>query len=312
MSLITKFTNIFSKTESTNLLCISLRNNNLSYCYAPSSFKFSHFENEAEVATSISELQTEEIPLIAGSYTQGIEKLLSQNNISGQCHLILNPKQYHLIQVAKPNVPEAELNGALKWQVKDLVPIAPENMVLDFFNSTDDEQVNVVCASLTELQTFVDVINKQNVTLSSITTPEFAFASLLPVSENAVMLVCQQADEEIFILVVQSGRILFYRHLRGFAQIAQKTEDELGYGIIDMLSLEIQKSSDFFERQLKQAAISEIKIIIPIEKEQYLAEKLANNTNVPLTLLDLPEQTKAQRNYATVLGAAMQHQQVNK
>ena len=85
-------------------------------------------------------------------------QLKNDFELSGQAHLVLNDQQTQIVQVDKPSVPEAEITSALKWQIKDLVTIAPDNMVLDYFDApalaNSKDKINVVCASLSELKGF--------------------------------------------------------------------------------------------------------------------------------------------------------------
>jgi MSHA biogenesis protein MshI len=76
-------------------------------------------------------------------------------------------------------------------------------------------------------------------------------------------------------------------------------------GIVDALSLEVQRSIDYFERQLKQSPIQSIEIIVPMKNEAFLANKLAENVSVPVHLFSLPEQYSEQRDYAACIGATM-------
>lgn len=298
MSLLTRITNIFSAKQSNQSIGIALQKNALTLCSIPVSLD--KHDNEKAVFNSSA--------LVAESYEQTIASLQDELSLSGKVHLIINEQQSQVVQIDKPSVPEAELHGALKWQVKDLVTIAPENMVLDYYDApimAGKEKLNVVCAPLKELKQLVQSITEAGLALESIITQEFAFKSLLPVQPDACLLVCQQPNEEIVLMIVKQGQIYFYRRLRGFAQIANKTEEELSFSVIDALSLEIQRSTDYFERQLKQAPIKEIKVLLPIALEGFVARKLSENTNVPVTLLDLPQPYHEQREYGAVIGASM-------
>jgi MSHA biogenesis protein MshI len=180
-------------------------------------------------------------------------------------------------------------------------------MILDYFDGPTlaggHDKINVVCVAKNDLVALVAIFNDAQLNIKSITTEEFAFASLLPLQEDAVLFVCQQPNEEINLLIVKNGQLFFSRRLRGFAQIANKSEDELTRDIIDSLSLEIQRSTDYFERQLKQAPIKIIEILIPMEKEAFLASKLAENTNVEVKLFTMPETLESLRGSAVAIGA---------
>ncbi|MBL4911254.1 MAG: hypothetical protein JKX78_14735 [Alteromonadaceae bacterium] len=298
MSLINNVNQLFVKKKATQLLGISLRKNSLSYCYI------------GNVNNVQADMRCKQINSISTDYNIVFENFAKKEQVKGRCRLVLAASQYQIVQIAKPAVPEDEIAAALKWQIKDLVPYAPDNMVVDYFYgpklSDGSEKLYVVCAPLDELQTLVSSINSADITLTSIIVEEFAFARLLPFSDNAQLMLCQKPDEEIFILIVQQGRVCFYRHLRGFTHLVNKNKEELTFGIIDNLSLEIQKSTDFFERQLKQPVIKAINVILPVANEAYIADKLAENTNVPVSVLALPEGFENYREMAAAIGVLMQ------
>ncbi len=304
MSLLTQISNIFSKKQPKQLVGIALQRKSLNLCIIPLSDKV--ISNEIE---STEEAIFKRRDIESSDFTSVMERLKRRYDLTYKCHLVLNSLQAHIVQVEKPKVPKSEVIAALKWQIKDLVPISPENMVLDYFDGPllagGMEKINVVCSPISELKEMVSVLNTGTARVASITIEEFAFANLLPTQNDASLLVCQQPNEEIVLLIVKQGKLYFNRRLRGFSQIANKTEDELAMVVIDSLALEIQRSSDYFERQLKQAPIKDIKVLLPIESEGFFARKLAENTHIPVTLLALPEAYKDQREYAAAIGATM-------
>ncbi|MBA6288056.1 MSHA biogenesis protein MshI [Colwellia sp. MB3u-4] len=290
MSIITRIKSAFSKVKSTDLIGVALRQQSISYFVRKTDeSKGKVFENKGD------------------AIAKALKALVSVEPLSGQCHLVLAHAHSQIVQVDKPNVPAAEIKAALKWQIKDLVSIAPENMMLDYFDGPTlaggHEKINVVCVAKNDLMELVSIFNDAQLNINSITTEEFAFASLLPMQQDAVLFVCQQPNEEINLLIVKNGQLFFSRRLRGFAHIANKSEDELTMGIIDSLSLEIQRSTDYFERQLKQAPIKTIEILLPLEQEAFLARKLAENTNVEVKLFAMPETLESLRGSAVAIGA---------
>jgi MSHA biogenesis protein MshI len=277
MSFSIKLKNLLNKNEPKDILGLVFRPQSLAFCHVP--------ENNPPLYKSI--------PANAANYSKALTVLKEKYPSSGQCNLILAASMYQIVQVDKPNVPDTEINGALKWQVKDLVPFSPDNMVVDYFEAPgvvgSTEKINVVCASLNKLKDIVEQLSRDGFNVKNITTEEFAFTSLVPVADDAYLLVCQQPHEEVLLLIVKQGKIYFHRRLRGFTQMATKSEAELSMSVIDPLSLEIQRSTDYFERQLKQAPIKYIKIILPMKTESFIARKLAENTHIEVTLLDFPD-----------------------
>lgn len=304
MSLFTSINNIFSKKQSNQLVGISLQQESIALCSLPPLVATTPEERNPVLDAKFQHKKLNQL-----DFSQAIIELKTELSFTGKCHIVLSTQQSQIVQIDKPNVPAAEINAALKWQVKDLVSISPDNMVLDYFDGPllagGKEKVNVVCAPIDELKKIVAATNEEGAEVASITTVEFAFANLLATQSDACLLVCQQPNEEIVLLIVKQGKLYFYRRLRGFRQIADKTEDELSMTVIDNLTLEVQRSSDFFERQLKQAPIKEIKVLLPMVNEGFLARKLAENSHFPVTLLALPEAYQQHRGHAAAIGATM-------
>lgn len=284
---------LFSKKKSNHTLAVTFRQHSLALCYIA--------ENGDVICRTM--------PLITGDYKSTVAQICAEKDIEqSNCHLVLSASQSQTVQIEKLSVPVAEINDALKWQVKDLVTYSPDNMILDYYDGAvaiaGQEKVNVVCTAKSDLKNIIAPLIDEDFDVKSIITEEFAFAALVPEQEAACLLICQQPNEEIVILIVKQGKLYFSRRLRGFMQIASKSEDELAMTVIDALSLEVQRSTDYFERQLKQAPIQSIQIIVPIEHEGFLARKLAENTNVAVEILSLPEGFQGKREYAAAIGAA--------
>ena len=294
--MITRINQFFSKSAPKGFLGVCLQQEAFAFCAID--------ENKT--------IQCAQNQVIDNHYSDALLQPKIQHQLSGQCHLVLSSQQNQIVQVDKPNVPDNEINDAVKWQIKDLVSILPEDMVVDYYDGPTmiggAGKINVVCASKNELTLLVESLNKDNCLLKSITVEEFAFASLCPVEDDARLMVCQQPNEEIVLIIVKSGEVYFQRRLRGMAKIAAKSEDELMMGVVDTLSLEIQRSTDYFERQLKQAPIRSIEILVPMKNEAYLARKLAENTNVSVNLFTMPNGYEEQREYAACVGATMLNQ----
>lgn len=290
MSIITLIKGIFSKPKSSDFIGIALRQHSIAF------FAKKETENKCD------SVEVKALPLV-----NTLKELVSEQALKGRCNIVLSNAHSQIVQVERPKVPDTEINAALKWQIKDLVNIAPDNMVVDYFDGPTlaggMEKVNVVCAAKNDLAELVTTLSTDDLSVESITTEEFAFASLLPIQQDAVLLVCQQPNEEINLLIIKNGQLFFSRRLRGFVQISKKSEDELMMGVIDSLSLEIQRSTDYFERQLKQAPIKTIEVLVPIANEAFLARKLAENTNVEVKLFTMPDSFDNERKHAVAIAA---------
>lgn len=290
MTFTTKVKALFTRKESSNLLSVAIRQEAVSYCY---------FSGKTQASFG-------SVPIINDDVVNALDSLQKVGDLSANCELILSSKHYQIVQVDKPNLPENELLAGLKWQVKDLVTIPPEDMVLDYFDGPSlagVNKLNVVCAQQSKIKNMVNALHKEGISLKSISTEEFAFSQLLHNADGAQLLICQQPNEDVLILIVRDNQLFSYRRLRGMANIGSRSPDELSMGLIDTLSVEIQKSIDFFERQLKQPPVKTINVLLPIKNEAFIARKLTENTHVSVELLVLPDEYSNDKSYAAVMGS---------
>lgn len=288
MTIIAKMKQLFSKKGSNNLLSIALRQEDVIYGYFP--IKSSPLFNK--------------IPMFNNDASTAFFQLHKLSLNKSRCDLILCSKYYHIVQVDKPNLPAEELPSALKWKIQDLVPINTNDMVLDYFDAPSlagVEKLNVICTAESKLKELVQHLHKNNLYINRIITEEFAFAGLISNTDTATLLICQQPGEDILILIVKSGQLFSYRRIRTTADIGRRNVEELSAGFIDNLSIEIQKSIDYFERQLKQSPVKHIKVLIPVENEDFIARKLSENTLLPVELLTLPADYNNERAFAITM-----------
>lgn len=295
MSIISRIKNLIQPTKPKGVVGVSMLQNSIHFCSIGEGYK----------------VECGSVDVLDADYVSAFNRLTSQPALSGQCRLILSSKHNQIAQLDKPSLPEEELNAALRWQVKDMITITPDNMVTDYYDAaltaSGQEKINVVCANKQELQRWLAALSEGDVSVSSISIEEFAFASLVPVEEQAKLLLCQQPNEEMLMLIVKQGQLFFQRRLRGMATIGQKSEAELDMGAIDTLSIEIQRSVDYFERQLKQAPVQQIDVLVPVQTEAYIARRLAENTNIPVNLFTMPDGFEQYREFAAAIGATRMH-----
>lgn len=187
--------------------------------------------------------------LVAGSYVQ----------------LILAPEFYQLVQLDKPALNEVELLQALPWQVKDLVTIPAEDMIADYIDlpgyNAQQAKINVVVARQSWLRQLVHCISHADKQLGSIQPAEWLAHHLIPVSRQPCMLIIHQPEQEVLLQIVLDGQLYFSRRTRGLSKLHLLSVDDLQGDMLDRLLLELQRSMDYFESQLKQPPVRDIRVL---------------------------------------------------
>ena len=98
--------------------------------------------------------------------------------------------------------------------------------------------------------------------LLSIVPDEWLALHLLPRQITPLLLLAQSGQQDLMVQIIRDGQLYVSRKLRGFNRITEYSLAELTAGILDSLLLEVQRSMDYFEAQLRQAPVRDIRILL--------------------------------------------------
>ncbi len=218
-----------------------------------------------------------------------VETLIKEHQLKeAGITLSLPFNRYQLLQIDKPAIPEEELEMALSWSIKDLVNnIAQEDLIADYFHVAakipmQGDKLNVVVTSRKVIMPLIELFLKNKVELKGIVPEEMLIQNVVGHNDTASLLLSQQTNEEVALQIVKKDQLYFARKLRGFNRIHDYSAQELVEGLTDSLSLEVQRSMDYFESQLKQAPIKNILLALPTEHQALIAEQIAQH--FPITV----------------------------
>lgn len=226
-----------------------------------------------------------------------IKQMVSEHQLTeAKCCLVLPGNRYQLLQIDKPAVDESELAAVLAWSIKDLVNVPHEDLVADYFNlpsmqTMQGEKLNVVVTSTKTIKPFIDLFVELKVNLAGIVPEEMVIRNVVNTRDEASLLLSQQQDEEATLQIVKNDEIYFARKLRGFNRIHQYTAQELVDGLIDTLSLEVQRSMDYLVSQLKQDPVKSVLLALPSEHQTLIAEQIAGHFAVDVTTMAVTNQS---------------------
>lgn len=211
-----------------------------------------------------------------GDWPVALAKWVSQNKIgAAQCAISFGSMFYNIYQTEKPAVPAEEIHQALTWTVKELTGA---NMVFDYFEipaqSSGNNNLNVAVVPASVLEGAIDAAMNAGLLLQAMTVEELAVCDVLPVTDEPVMTLLQKAGEEIHLAIVKQGQLYFSRSLKGFENLGSFTVEELQMGVMDSLSVQIQRSMDYFESQLRQAPVRKILMSIEAANSEPIAAQI--------------------------------------
>ncbi len=205
---------------------------------------------------------------------------------ASQVQIVLGAGQYQLLAADKPAVPDDEIPQALLWSVKDMVATPASNIHLDYFEfpSKASNKLQVVVTDKQQMMQLAQAVEGHDFALQGISIEELMLANLFGNEPQARLVLSHLPGEEVLLTVVRDGELWMQRRLRGFSGLDHFTADDLQQRIADALSLEIQRSMDFFESQLRQAPVSSLELLCGGEN-QLLATLVAANFNQPVNVV---------------------------
>ncbi len=196
-------------------------------------------------------------------------------------------------QVEKPEVEDSEMLQALTWKIKDLVNYDVANAVVDCYpmpvsNKNKQEQVGVVAARETVVQSYIDSIKASSMHLTALDIHELA--------RNNLQLVRASADSSLALLTLSdsAGLLSIYHDTDlyvsrdfplGLDQLALVTsEDESAF---DALLLELQRSMDYFESFYGLGAVNQLRIFPQLRITEKMAMYLQNLSNFDIDFVTI-------------------------
>lgn len=238
---------------------------------------------------------------------------------SAPANLVLTSAQ--LILGEAPKVPAEELGEALRWRVKDLVqfPIA-EAVVEGFFLPEDSARgtsrmAYAVVAQRKIVEQQVANAKLAGLRLNAIDIPELVLRNLAET--------CCDTQRGIALVKLQQGGGSLHIFRAGNLYLSRQFSLAYNAGLLDdlpaeALVLELQRSLDYFERQMRQVPPSHIYLCGENVTADKLTPGIQNAMAVSINLLDLADGLQiagdiAGHNLAlclTAIGAALRQDQV--
>ncbi|MCZ4337312.1 type II secretion system protein GspL [Shewanella colwelliana] len=201
--------------------------------------------------------------------------------------IVLSADYYQLLVVDRPAVEETEMSQALQWAIKDMVSAPVTELHLDYFETPQStaNKLTVVVVERALLSNMVTVAEQLGITIAGISIEEMAISNLSKDAHQAKLVLCHKPGSELMLTVIKQGQLFMQRSVRGFSQIDSVAAAELSFGVADNLSLELQRSMDYFESQLRQAPVTSIELLMGGAREE-LAKLLSTNFNQQVNVVE--------------------------
>ena len=204
------------------------------------------------------------------------------------CNVVLPNSEYQLLLVETPDVPDEEMREAVRWRIRDLISMPVESVAVDVFrlpadaNRSGKKMLYAVVAELQKVHAIIDVVKECGMDLNCIEIEELALGKLLEsqASERAVALV-RIRENAGWVAIYRAGHLYLSRQFR--LNYAGGLLEDLP---AEAIALEVQRSLDYFERQMGQAPPATLFVCgVGIGSEK-LTPEFKSNFSVPVQFLD--------------------------
>lgn len=197
---------------------------------------------------------------------------------AAKLNIVLCNSWYNILVADKPQVEANEIPQALVWAVKDMVSIPVQDLQLDYYESPipNRKKISVICVEKKPLSSLVTAIYDANFQINTISIEQMALCCLDDTSEQAQLILSHYKEQDLLLTVIKNHCLYMQRRVRGFRDIDVISGDDLALGIADKLALELQRSMDYFESQMRQPPVNGIHLLIDGASEK-LASLLNDN-----------------------------------
>ncbi len=213
------------------------------------------------------------------------------------CNLVLAPDQYQFHQIEAPDVPKQELTSALRWQIKDLIDFHIDDAIIDKLElsqqtSQGKHPLLVIACRQFLIQDHVTLLHAANCNLSSIDIAALAARNIVShtatTQQNSSIGLLNLWDDLAKISVFLNHDLYINRvssiGLQSLAFISE--QDSNSQSILDSLTLELQRTFDYYESHSRQAAISHLFIISNGQSVPHIVTLLEQRLGIDCSIIE--------------------------
>jgi MSHA biogenesis protein MshI len=241
----------------------------------------------------------EEAPL--GYADPVLKKMISEFDLRGiPVSAVIDPADYQIAQVQAPDVPRAELRAAARYSMRDAFDFPIDQATLDVFDVPErnahgnNKKMCFAVATRGDAVARINAVFERHFSKYDVLDiPELCqrnLASLLPQDDKGVAFLMLR-DEFAQLVLTRRGQLYVSRRFdfRERRDLSGASGDEINELPLDpqMLSLELQRSLDYYESHFDETAITELYIAPASVRANLLAAELGAATGLRISMYNI-------------------------
>ncbi len=214
------------------------------------------------------------------------------------CYWLLTRDCYKAIQVKKPNAPEAEIDAALKWLVKDQVDLPLERLLVTHYvpvnQDSSQDQLTAIIVEKDFIENLIQTTEALALELHSIEISELTAGCALKdqFEDKSITGLIDEDSQGLVYNFYVGSELAFTRHIkrRYFPQqeeTALTLENDNYQEQLDRFLLETQRTIDYCVSQIFRRPIN--KLIVDASKLEgsNLIDAIETTLDIPVSSFDL-------------------------
>jgi len=174
------------------------------------------------------------------------------------CNVVLPLGTYQLLLVDAPKVEPSELAEAIRWRIKDLISFPLDEAAVDAFllpadsSSGGSSMAYAVVVRKDYLRSLIEFVEQAKLTLNAIDISELSLQNLLASGLNE-----EEQNRSSALVKLRQGIGSLHVYKSGNLYLSRQFKLAYNAGLLDdlpeeALTLELQRSLDYYERQMRQ------------------------------------------------------------
>ncbi len=229
-----------------------------------------------------------------------LKKIISEFDLRGiPVSAVIGASDYQIAQVQMPDVPRAELRAAARYSLRDTFDFPIDDATLDVFalpaeaNSGAKSTCFAIATRGDAIQTITNTFERQFRRFDVIDIPELCqrnLAALLPQDAKGVAFLLIR-DDFAQLVLTRNGMLYVTRRfdfgMRG--ELNGDVDAEASELPLDpqLLSLELQRSLDYYESHFDESAIADLFIAPAGPRANLMAAELGASTGLRISMFNM-------------------------
>lgn len=273
--------------SSSEICCISVKPGQFSIAYGVKT------DNKVELK------KCQRLDYQGQSLDKALSKFLEENNLKNvNCTWVLDHSAYQLMASDDLPLKPEEFQSAIRLKIKKLISFPVEEAIIDHFSIpvnkyNHPKKIMLVITKKSYLEPLCEQIQKSGLILSTIDIPELSFKNMIDCvsSEEDSYLFFYLEDKKYYLIITYGKKIYFTRLLDSNINNQNSGDKDINQ-FADQLSLEVQRSLEYFQTEWNMTVTPKLLYVEKDEQFTEIMNKLSANLNLQIKKTNISEYMK--------------------